>query len=90
MDTGKTWEEFNRYLSPDNGAFWGCVDKDGTWFDSASLFETAIHWCCYYHGKIELSIEQEKNWFENEGKQLGLSIIHSEMLKQMYAKGMLK
>lgn len=86
----KTWDEFNRYLSPDNSEFWGCVDQDGTWFDSASLFETAIHWCCYYNGEFELSTEQEKKWFEIEGKKKGLSIIHSSMLQKMYEKGLLK
>jgi len=86
----KTWQEFNRYYNHTDAGFWGCVASDGEWFDSASLFETAVHWCCYYHGQFELSPEQEREWFETEGKRLGLSIIHSTMLKQMYEKGLLK
>jgi len=86
----KTWEEFNRYSNHTNAGFWGCVAADGTWFDSSERFEVAIHWCCYEHGKFDLSLEQEREWYETEGKRLGLSIIHSDMLKQMYEKGLLK
>lgn len=88
----KLWEEFNRYSNHTNNdaGFWGCVAADGTWFDSSERFEVAIHWCCYEHGQFELSTEQEREWFETEGKQKGLSIIHSTMLKQMYEKGLLK
>ena len=89
----KTWEEFNRYSNHtayDEG-FWGCVNRNGEWFFSSESFEVAIHWCCCYHaGQFELSNEQEREWFETEGKRLGLSIIHSDMLKQMYEKGLLK
>lgn len=86
----KTWNEFNRFHNHNDAGFWGCVDKNGNWFDSASLFETAIHWCCYSVGLFGLSTEQEREWFETEGKKLGFSIIHSEMLKQMHAGGILK
>jgi len=86
----KTWEEFNRYHNHTDAGFWGCVDRNGEWFDSSERFEVAIHWCCYYEGQFELSTEQEREWFETEGKKLGLSIVHSDMLKQMYEKGLLK
>lgn len=84
----KTWEEFRRYRSaPD---FWGCVDAEGKWFDSSELYEIAIHWCCYYNGQFDLDTEGEREWFQTEGNRLGLSIIHSTMLKQMYEKGLIK
>lgn len=88
--TMKSWEQFNRYSNHTDVGFWGCVDREGLWFDSSERFEVAIHWCCYFHGEFDLSTEQEREWFETEGKRLGLSIIHSDMLKQMYEKGLLK
>lgn len=86
----KTWEEFNRFHNHTEEGFYGCVDKEGVWFDSSLSFEIAIHWCCYYYGEFELSSEQELEWLCTEGKKLGVSIIHSDMLKQMYEKGLLK
>lgn len=85
-----TWKEFNRFNKHNDEPFWGCVDKEGVWFDSSNTFGIAVHWCCCYYGEFELSTEQELEWLEIEGKQLGVSIIHSDMLKQMHEKGLLK
>ena len=83
----ETWKEFKRTIQLN---FYGCVAPDGTWFDSAADFNVAIHWCCYEAGKFDLSPEQEMEWMQTEGKNLGYSIIHSAMLERMHEKGLLK
>ena len=84
----KTWKEFNRLRGSVN--FYGCVAPDGTWFDSAIGFSTAIHWCAYNAGEFELSPAQELEWMATKGRELGYSIIHSSMLERMYEKELLK
>lgn len=84
----KTWQEFNRFHG--DKCFYGCVAPDGTWFDSAVFFETAVHWCAYAAGEFQLSPEQEMEWMSTKGKDLGYSIIHSSMLERMYEKELLK
>jgi hypothetical protein len=88
MNQKKTWEEFRRFHGSDS--FYGCVAHDGTWFDSANSFDNAVHWCACDAGEHNLSPEQEKHWMETKGRRLGLSIIHSKMLEQMYEKGLIK
>ncbi len=82
-----TWKEFKRTIQLN---FYGCVAPDGTWFDSAADFNVAIHWCCCNAGAFGLSPEQEMEWMETKGKDLGYSIIHSVMLERMFEKGLLK
>ena len=84
------WEEFKKYQSWDANAldFYGCVYKDGMWFDSSDSFEIAVHWCCYYAGEFDVANELE--WMSTEGVKRGYSIIHGTMLKQMYEKGLIK
>lgn len=86
----KTWKEFKKYERWDANEldFYGCVDKDGMWFDSAKTLDIAIHFCCYYAGEFELTNELE--WMDTEGVKRGYSIIHGTMLKQMYEKGLIK
>ena len=85
----KTWEEFKKYQKwSDSLDFYGCVDKDGVWFDSSDSFEIAVHWCCYYAG--EFDVANELAWMATEGVKRGYSIIHGTMLKQMYEKGLIK
>jgi hypothetical protein len=84
----KTWKEFKRFHGSDS--FYGCVAPDGTWFDSAMYFSTALHFCCYAAGVFELSPEQEMAWMDTLGSRLGYSIIHSSMLERMYEKELLK
>jgi len=90
----KPWDEFSRYknLHPDQDPldFYGCVDKDGVWFDSSTSFEIAVHWCCCASGMFDLTNEDEILWMRHEGARLGLSIIHGTMIKQMYEKGLIK
>lgn len=70
--------------------FYGCVDKDGSWFDSSEIFDTAVHWCAYAAGKFELTRLEEIEWMDTEGKALGYSIVHSDMLRKMWDAGLLK
>jgi hypothetical protein len=84
----KTWEEFNRFRG--TLRFYGCVAPDGRWFDSAISFSTAIHFCCYDAGELDLTTTQEMEWMETKGKAKGYSIIHSFMLERMYEKELLK
>ncbi len=88
----KTWEEFNtRFTNIRDNApfeFYGCVNAEGEWFDSSESFDIAVHWCCYYAGQFE--VVDEIKWMNTEGRKLGLSVIHSTMLKQMYEKGLIK
>lgn len=90
----KTWEEFRKYenLRPDQNKldFYGCVDKDGMWFDSAASFDIAVHFCCYSAGEYDLTNEGEIQWMATEGRNRGYSIIHGTMIKQMYEKGLIK
>ena len=86
----KTWEEFKRFQnSNDSLDFYGCVNKDGVWFDSSESFEVALHFCCLYNGVYEGTVEEVK-WMATKGHELGYSIIHGTMLKQMYEKGLIK
>ena len=87
----KTWEEFKKYqrYSTDELNFYGCVDKDGLWFDSSRDFNTAIHFCCYYAGEFKLDNAGEAAWMATEGAKRGYSIIHGTMIKQMYEKGLI-
>ena len=86
----KPWEEFKKYERWDANEldFYGCVDKDGMWFDSAKTLDIAIHFCCYYAGEFDLT--NELAWMDTEGVKRGYSIIHGTMIKQMYEKGLIK
>jgi len=85
----KSWDKFNRMHGDDT--FYGCVDKDGFWFDSSTNYITALHWCCMNAGAHRLAtIEQESEWMRTEGAKLGYSIIHSDMLRKMYEAGLIK
>lgn len=87
----KTWDEFKKYkrASPNALDFYGCVYKNGLWFDSSDSFEIAVHWCCYSAGQYGLSVEEEIKWIATEGHERGYSILHGEILKQMYEKGLI-
>lgn len=82
----KPWEEFTR-LHTDK-PFYGCVAKDGTWFDSSELFDTACQWCAHAVGAFNQ--EDYAVWMGDNGPKLGLSIIHSTMLRKMYEAGLIK
>lgn len=85
----KSWDKFNRMHGDDT--FYGCVDKDGFWFDSSRQFEIAIHWCCMNAGAHGFNtLEKEAEWMRTEGAKLGYSIIHSDMLRKMYEAGLIK
>ena len=90
----KPWSEFKKYQNmrhdQDPLDFYGCVDKDGVWFDSAVWFDTAVHWCCMYQGVGNLTTHEELTWMNNEGRALGYSVIHGTMIKKMYEKGLIK
>ena len=86
----KPWKEFSRMKSSDS--FYGCIDRDGNWFDSSVNYTTAVHWCCMNAGASSAtgSCESEAQWMNTEGMRLGYSIVHSSMLEKMYEKGLLK
>ena len=88
----KTWEEFKKYqrYNANELDFYGCVDKDGMWFDSSDSFKIAVHWCCCYAGEFDLTNEGEIQWMATEGCKRGYSVIHGTMIKQMYEKGLIK
>jgi len=84
-----TWKDFNRFAGSDS--FYGCVAPDGTWFDSALLFTTAVHWCaCKAGQRGDMSTAQEMEWMDNSDTSHGYSVIHSTLLKQMFEKGLIK
>ena len=83
----EAWDKFNRFHGSEN--FYGCVDPDGMWFDSAKSFEAAVHWCCMYAGEYELDTVEELRWMRIEGLKRGYSIIHSTMLRKMYEAGLI-
>ena len=88
----KSWDEFKRYQRWDANAmdFYGCVDKEGAWFDSAPSFDLAVCFCCRNAGEFDLTNEGEIQWMATEGRARGYSIIHGTMIKQMYEKGLIK
>lgn len=87
------WEEFRRFTNRAPGAhpddFYGCVAKNGEWFDSAWSFDTAVHWCCCFMGHFNLTNAQEIEWMNDEGHKLGLSVIHGTQIKRMYEAGLI-
>ena len=92
----KPWEDFNRMsISGWSDNFYGCVDKDGFWFDSSVSFATAIHWVSMHHGHHEFTTKEEIEFMAGEivdSKRKGseCSIIHSSMLRKMYEAGLIK
>ena len=90
----KTWKEFNTRFTNIRGDepfnFYGCVNAEGEWFDSSTMFTTAVSFCCYNAGQFELMLEQEAEWMNTQGVKLGYSVIHSSMLEKMYEKGLIK
>lgn len=73
-----------------NSPFYGCVDADGVWFDSSMIFSTAVHWCCCAAGECDLEPQQEIDWMTEDGRRLGYSVVHSDMLRKMWDAGVLK
>ena len=78
------WEKFKRTHAE---TFYGCVDRDGFWFDSSPYFDVAVHWCVM---AADVEPEDELDWMREEGAKLGFSIIHSDLLRKMYEKGLIK
>ena len=85
-----SWDKIaKRFSVPTDIGFYACVDRDGHWFDSSVLFSTAVHWCAMNYGYYNLSPEEEMDWMNKEGIELGVSIVHSSKLKALYEAGML-
>lgn len=82
----KPWAEFNRRHT--DKPFYGCLDKNGEWFDSSDLFETACMWCAYSVGAFNQT--NYALWMEEYGIKYGFSIVHSDMLRRMYEVGLVK
>lgn len=79
-----SWAEFNRFHSYED--FYGCVDKDGFWFDSARCFYAAVSFCGMHYQEPDADMR----CMSKEGKKLGCSVIHSTLLKKMYEAGVIK
>jgi len=93
MKDEMAWEKFRKFQnfgSADSLNFYGCVNEEGVWFDSATSFDIAAHWCCYAYNQFDLTNEQEIEWMNTEGMRLGLSIIHGSMIKRLYEAGLIK
>jgi hypothetical protein len=74
-----------------DGEFYGCVDRNLYWFDSATRLDAAMQWCRYYHGSMTpMSALQEQRWFNENATKLGFSIIHSSLLQQLVESGVVK
>lgn len=88
-----SWDEFRRYENRAPGAnrddFYGCVAPNGEWFDSAASFDVAVHWCCCFMGRFDLTNAQEVEWMNDEGRKLGYSVIHGTQIKRMYEAGLI-
>ena len=84
MSEKLSWEKFKRTRAE---TFYGCVDRNGLWFDSSPDFDVAVHWCVMMAGA---ETSDELAWMRDEGVNLGYSIIHSDLLRKMYEKGMIK
>ena len=80
------WADFNR---THHGEFYGCVDKEGHWFDSGTAFSTAVHWLCCHCGAHGLTQEQELEYLNTTAAPKGYSIVHSSMLQKMYMQGLM-
>ena len=86
----KDWKEFDRFGHGVDLDFYGCVDANGDWFDSAKHFTTAVHWCCYSAGEYELDTVDEIELMNDKGSKLGYSVIRGVMIKKMYEQGLIK
>lgn len=86
------WEairtRFYSGIDSPNG-FYGCVNKEGEWFDSSLSFELAVHWCCCSAGCMSMTSEQELAWMRDEGIKRGYSVIHSSLLEKMANAGLI-
>lgn len=80
----QTWAQFNRFRATDS--FFGVVDKEGNWIDSAIQYSSAVALACMFVGEEPMTYpEINKVLVEHK-----LSIIHSDVLKLMYEAGVLK
>ena len=87
-----SWEDFCRYTPGRFGSpFYGCVDKDGKWFDSSERYEMAVHWCaCMWDYELaNASGFDHVEFMETIGKERGYSIVHSDTLRVMYEAGLI-
>jgi hypothetical protein len=95
---GQTWAEFSsRYFNPHKepsgypSPFWACLHhSDGAWvwFDSASNYETAIHWVAYHNNLMDLSPEEEMELWIPLGQSGHYAIVSSSMLRDLWEKGL--
>ena len=95
---GQTWAEFSRcYSNPHRTSagqpapFWACLlrgEGGWTWYDSASNYETAVHWLCYFCGEMDLSPEAELIFAIDRIENAGHQIVSSTMLRDLWEKGL--
>lgn len=78
------WAQFHRFQHAGLN-FFGIVNAEGEWVDSAVSFDAAISFCCMADGFMCDSIEQGIAHVSNSK----WSIIKGPMLKQMYEAGLI-
>ena len=85
----KRWKKAKRRFSTDN-PFYGVINSENAWIDSANSFALACQWAAYNAGEYEARTYEEKlAWMETEGAKLGYSIVHSNHLEHMVESGLI-
>lgn len=80
-----SWDTFraHRFHSTE---FFGVVDSEGEWVDSAVAFDVAAHFACMLDG---MHVHKPTEMLEHL-RTSKLSIVHSSLLEKMYDAGLLK
>lgn len=80
----RSWEEFNRF--PQGGTeFFGIVNRDGEWVDSAKHFHAAMAFCCLADGVSTETVPDQLAHIT----EAGWSIVSGVMLRKMYEAGLI-
>lgn len=80
------WSDIKHRYSPINDqGFFACIDSNGFWFDSATNFIVAVHWCAMHFGEYNLEVEEELARINH----YGYSIIHSSLLEKLADAGII-
>lgn len=85
--TEQQWLAFKQRTS--NTEFWACIDTDGNWFDSAHLYNTAVHWCRMHNDERQQDMD-DLEWMDKFGHQAGYSIVHHTMLRKLWEHELVK
>ena len=81
-----SWQEFRNTRYYGEHEFFGVVDKDGNWVDSAVQFHAALDFAIQYEGAAPESL----NMMLEKANTYKVNVIHSSLLEKMYDAGLLK